>query len=238
MPREEPIRKRLGPKRGTPTRRRHVTPQQVGCKRTEPHRRLVLYMVARRCSAATNIYFFRRWLYRGQRPTGIARTLNRAWASIFSSGIAPDYLATLEVTGQKSGRAISFPVVVHVLDGQRYLLSILGNHSQKVQNACRRWESGSSERRPRGRSTRRSSRRPARAHLEGLSTATTGSATARARQSKMRLLQSSTKSQRNFGSSVLPPSGRCCRRSPVVTGLGLKYSRRSILAPLDCLQDR
>jgi hypothetical protein len=55
--------------------------------------------------------------------------------SIFSSGIAPDYLATLEVTGRKSGRAISFPVVVAVLDGQRYLVSILGNHSQWVQNA-------------------------------------------------------------------------------------------------------
>ena len=96
-------------------------------------------MVARRCSAATNSYLFRGWLYRGQRPTRIARTLNRAWASIFSSEIAPpDYLATLEVTGRKSGRAISFPVVVTVLDGQRYLVSMLGSHSQWVGKALLR----------------------------------------------------------------------------------------------------
>jgi len=95
-------------------------------------------MVARRCSAATNSYLFRGCLYRGQRPTRIARTLNRAWASIFSWKSPPDYLATLEVTGRKSGRAISFPVVVTVLDGQRYLVSMLGSHSQWVGRAVLR----------------------------------------------------------------------------------------------------
>ena len=77
---------------------------------------------------------FKRWLYRGQRPNWIARILNRAWAAIFSSGVAPDYLATLEVAGRKSGRAISLPVVVAVVDGQRYLVSMLGNDAQWVQN--------------------------------------------------------------------------------------------------------
>ena len=77
---------------------------------------------------------FKRWLYRGQRPNWIARTVNRAWASIFSSGIAPDYLATLEVTGRKSGRTISLPVVMAIVDGQRYLVSMLGNDAQWVQN--------------------------------------------------------------------------------------------------------
>jgi deazaflavin-dependent oxidoreductase (nitroreductase family) len=76
----------------------------------------------------------RRWLYRGQRPNRIARILNRAWAAIFSSGVAPDYLATLEVTGRKSGRTISLPVVVTILDGQRYLVSMLGNDAQWVRN--------------------------------------------------------------------------------------------------------
>jgi hypothetical protein len=151
MPREEPSRKRLGPKRGTPTRR-HVTPQQAGCKRTEPYRRLVLYMVARRCSAATNIYLFRGWLYRGQRPTRIARTLNRAWASIFSSGIAPDYLTTLEVTGRKSGRCDLVPSSRH----RPRRAAVLGVHARKPLAMGK--ESGSSKRRPRGRSTRRSSR--------------------------------------------------------------------------------
>jgi deazaflavin-dependent oxidoreductase (nitroreductase family) len=77
---------------------------------------------------------FKRWLYRGQRPNWIARILNRAWAAIFSSGVAPDYLATLEVTGRKSGRTISLPVVVTILGRQRYLVSMLGNDAQWVQN--------------------------------------------------------------------------------------------------------
>jgi deazaflavin-dependent oxidoreductase (nitroreductase family) len=77
---------------------------------------------------------FKRWLYRGQRPNRIVRILNRAWAAIFSSGVAPDHLATLEVTGRKSGRTISLPVVVTILDAQRYLVSMLGNDAQWVQN--------------------------------------------------------------------------------------------------------
>jgi deazaflavin-dependent oxidoreductase (nitroreductase family) len=77
---------------------------------------------------------FKRWLYRGQRPNWIARILNSASAAIFSTGVAPDYLATLEVTGRKSGRTISLPVVVTIVDGQRYLVSMLGNDAQWVQN--------------------------------------------------------------------------------------------------------
>jgi deazaflavin-dependent oxidoreductase (nitroreductase family) len=77
---------------------------------------------------------FKRWLYRGQKPNWIARILNRAWAAIFSSGVAPDYLATLEVTGRKSGRTISLPVVLAIVDGKRYLVSMLGNDAQWVQN--------------------------------------------------------------------------------------------------------
>ena len=75
-----------------------------------------------------------RWLYRGQRPNWIARMLNRAWAAVFSSGIMPDYLVTLEVTGRKSGRTVSLPVVVAVVNGQRFLVSMLGENVQWVQN--------------------------------------------------------------------------------------------------------
>jgi hypothetical protein len=62
---------------------------------------------------------FRRWLYRGQRPNWITRILNSAWAAIFSLGVAPNYLVTLEVAARKSGRMISLPVVMTVIDGQR-----------------------------------------------------------------------------------------------------------------------
>ena len=77
---------------------------------------------------------FTRWLYHGQRPNWIARMLNRAWAAVGSSGVAPNYLVTLEVTGRKSGRTVSLPVVVAVVDGQRYLVSMLGENVNWVHN--------------------------------------------------------------------------------------------------------
>jgi len=77
---------------------------------------------------------FKRWLYRGQRPNWIARILNRAWATVASSGVASNYLVTLDVTGRKSGRTISLPVVIAIVDGQRYLVSMLGDNVNWVQN--------------------------------------------------------------------------------------------------------
>ena len=77
---------------------------------------------------------FKRWLYHGQRPNWIAKTLNRAWAAVGSSGVTSNYLVTLEVAGRKSGRMISLPVVMVVVDGQRYLVSILGSEANWVQN--------------------------------------------------------------------------------------------------------
>ncbi len=77
---------------------------------------------------------FTRWLYRGQRPNWIARILNRATAAVASSGVAPNYLVTLEVTGRKSGKTVSLPVVIAVVDGQRYLVSMLGENVQWVRN--------------------------------------------------------------------------------------------------------
>ena len=77
---------------------------------------------------------FRRWLYRGQRSNWIARMLNRAWAVVVSSGAASNLYVTLEVTGRKSGRTVSLPVVVAVVDGRRYLVSMLGEHMQWVHN--------------------------------------------------------------------------------------------------------
>jgi deazaflavin-dependent oxidoreductase (nitroreductase family) len=77
---------------------------------------------------------FRRWLYRGQRSNWIARMLNRAWAAVVSSGVASNLYMTLEVTGRKSGRTVSLPVVVGVVDGERYLVSMLGENVQWVHN--------------------------------------------------------------------------------------------------------
>lgn len=60
--------------------------------------------------------------------------MNRAWAAVASSGVAPSYLVTLEVPGRKTGRIVSLPLVVAVVDGQRYLVSMLGDDAQWVQN--------------------------------------------------------------------------------------------------------
>ena len=74
-----------------------------------------------------------RWMYRGRRPNRIAKTMNRVGAVLASRGITPA-MVTLEVTGQKSGRTISLPLVVAVVDGQRYLVSMLGENVHWVNN--------------------------------------------------------------------------------------------------------
>ena len=76
----------------------------------------------------------RRWLYRGQRPNWIARILNRAWAAVVSSGVASRDYVTLEVIGRKSGRVVSFPLVMVIVSGERYLVSMLGENAQWVRN--------------------------------------------------------------------------------------------------------
>ena len=77
---------------------------------------------------------FKRWMYRGNRPHALARLLNRAWAVAHARGLAPDYLVTLEVTGRRSGRTISFPLVMARVDGERYLVSMLGPDAAWVRN--------------------------------------------------------------------------------------------------------
>lgn len=83
-----------------------------------------------------NQWFYRgkQWLYRGQRPNRIAKLLNRAWAILASRSIASNGLVALEVIGRKSGRIISFPLVMVTVDGQRYLASMLGDNTQWVRN--------------------------------------------------------------------------------------------------------
>ncbi|MGY1737712.1 nitroreductase/quinone reductase family protein [Geodermatophilus sp. SYSU D00684] len=75
-----------------------------------------------------------RWMYRGHRPHRLARTLNRAWAALAGAGLGPSRLVTLEVAGRRSGRTIAFPVVVADLDGERYLVSMLGEDANWVRN--------------------------------------------------------------------------------------------------------
>lgn len=77
---------------------------------------------------------FKRWLYREGRPNALAKIMNKGWAIIHSLGISPNYLVTLEVVGRQSGKIISFPLVMTVMNGERYLVSMLGENANWVRN--------------------------------------------------------------------------------------------------------
>ena len=64
----------------------------------------------------------------------MARILNRLQATVSALGIAPNYLVTLEVPGRRSGRIINFPLVMVVVAGERYLVSMLGEEVNWVRN--------------------------------------------------------------------------------------------------------
>lgn len=75
-----------------------------------------------------------RWLYRGGRPNRVAMFLNACSARLHSLGVAPNYAVTLEVPGRQSGRTISLPLVMVIVDGERYLVSMLGEQVPWVRN--------------------------------------------------------------------------------------------------------
>ncbi len=80
------------------------------------------------------LYRSQRWLYSEQHPNWIAKIANRVASTIASWGISFNTMATLEVTGRKSGRTVSLPVVMATVDGERYLVSMLGENVNWVQN--------------------------------------------------------------------------------------------------------
>lgn len=75
-----------------------------------------------------------RWMYRDGHPNALARFMNQGSALVYGLGISPNYLVTLEVVGRRSGKVISFPLVMTVLDGRRYLVSMLGENANWVHN--------------------------------------------------------------------------------------------------------
>lgn len=76
----------------------------------------------------------KRWLYEGGRPRKITKIINQGWAWLHSTGILPDSMVTLEVAGRQSGKLIRFPLAVAKLNGERYLVSMLGNEANWVRN--------------------------------------------------------------------------------------------------------
>jgi F420H(2)-dependent quinone reductase len=76
----------------------------------------------------------KRWMYRGGHPNRLAKILNKGFAIFNLLGILPDYSVTLEVVGRQSGKKISFPLVMVVMNGERYLVSMLGKKANWVLN--------------------------------------------------------------------------------------------------------
>lgn len=77
---------------------------------------------------------FKRWMYRGGHPNILAKIQNRGWAFLHSLGILPDRFVTLEVVGRKSGKIVSFPLAMIAMNGERYLVSMLGEETNWVRN--------------------------------------------------------------------------------------------------------
>ena len=76
----------------------------------------------------------KRWMYRGGRPNGLTKLVNKGWAMLHSLGIAPNFMVTLEVVGRQSGKTIGFPLAMVVMNGERYLVSMLGQEANWVKN--------------------------------------------------------------------------------------------------------
>lgn len=77
---------------------------------------------------------FNRWMYREGHPNVLAKILNRGGEMFHSLGILPDYFVTLEVVGRKSGKNIRLPLAMTVINGERYLVSMLGQNTNWVRN--------------------------------------------------------------------------------------------------------
>ncbi|MGA7195156.1 MAG: nitroreductase/quinone reductase family protein [Anaerolineales bacterium] len=75
-----------------------------------------------------------RWMYRGGHPNKLAKILNKGGALFNLLGILPNYSVTLEVAGRRSGKLISFPLVMIVMSGERYLVSMLGENVNWIRN--------------------------------------------------------------------------------------------------------
>lgn len=75
-----------------------------------------------------------RYFYRGWRPTLLGRLWTRIYAWLAGLGLLPDLLVSLRTTDRQSGRLQSHILAAVTYQGQQYLVSMLGNGSNWVQN--------------------------------------------------------------------------------------------------------
>jgi F420H(2)-dependent quinone reductase len=75
-----------------------------------------------------------RAMYTAGRGDVTARRFARFWATVFALGLAPKRWVTLEVVGRRSGRVTRFPLGMADWNGQWYLVTMLGERCNWVQN--------------------------------------------------------------------------------------------------------
>jgi deazaflavin-dependent oxidoreductase (nitroreductase family) len=74
-------------------------------------------------------------MYRSGHPGLLAKAMNRLSAVQFAAGVlSPARAVTLELRGRRTGRTISFPLVLTDHDGEHYLVSMLGEGTNWVRN--------------------------------------------------------------------------------------------------------
>jgi hypothetical protein len=75
-----------------------------------------------------------RYFYRNWRPTRFGRLWASGYAWLSGLGLTPDILVTLQVKSRRDGRLCSTVLASAVYEGSRYVVSMLGNESEWVQN--------------------------------------------------------------------------------------------------------
>jgi hypothetical protein len=75
-----------------------------------------------------------RAMYPAGRADARARRFARLWARVFALGLVPRRWVALEVVGRKSGRLLRFPLGMADWNGEWYLVSMLGEQCNWVQN--------------------------------------------------------------------------------------------------------
>ncbi len=73
-------------------------------------------------------------MYVGSRGNAEARRYARFWIRIIETGMLPERWVVLEVPGRRSGRPTRFPLGMADVDGQWFLVSMLGENCNWVRN--------------------------------------------------------------------------------------------------------
>jgi deazaflavin-dependent oxidoreductase (nitroreductase family) len=75
-----------------------------------------------------------RLFYSAGRPNRGGRLFGSFWVALADRGLTPSYMVTLETVGRRSGKVRAVPIVLGEHEGERYVVSMLGERSPWVGN--------------------------------------------------------------------------------------------------------